>query len=99
MSTRRFLLIGALIGALLFFGASSAHAEGVDVYGETPPQVLSSSDSNTAPVVEETATEAAVEASSLPVTGGDIAGLTAIGAGSVLLGAALITYRRRQGRA
>lgn len=37
-----------------------------------------------------------VSSGSLPVTGGDLVGLAAIGTGAVMLGSAAVLYRRRQ---
>jgi hypothetical protein len=78
-------------------GAPSTALAAEDYVGKTPPQeedrVLGTTFSRE-PQVESVRTSRAPEAGGLPITGGDVAGMTLIGFGAVALGSVLL----RRGR-
>jgi hypothetical protein len=79
----------------MLFGSAAAHAQQVQPYGggRTTP----SDPGTTTQVESETATPpTSHSSSSLPFTGGDVAGLAAIGAGAV--GAGVLASRARRRR-
>jgi hypothetical protein len=104
---RRILSACALLIALTLLLASPAGAQVDDPnYPGTPgtdvdPDVIENPSDPDGPVVEEDVTtrtpvaDTEVAAGGLPVTGGDVVGLAAIGFGAVVIGTALTTYRRR----
>jgi hypothetical protein len=105
-STRR-LLLGGLAAITIAAGtalpASAAFA--VDDYPVPPSPTVGPSNTNRdAEVLGATATKprtevlgAQVTRGSLPFTGGDIAGIAAIGAGAVAVGAVMVRRGRRSG--
>lgn len=107
MRTPPKIIMGTIaLSIAIALGGGVAGAQ-VDTYEETPPQVID--DGATPGQVdgdEMVAGEAAADvrgsvvqnartSSTLPVTGGDLAGLTVLGAGAVATGAALVLHRRR----
>jgi hypothetical protein len=80
--------------ATMLLGSVAAHAQQVDPYGggRTTP----SDPGTTTRVESETAAPASHSSSSLPFTGGDVAGLAAIGAAAV--GAGVVASRARRRR-
>lgn len=104
MRTTPKMIMGAVaLSAGIAMGGSIAGAQ-VDTYEETPPQVI---DDGAAPGPVQVAGDQAVAdvggavaaetgtAGTLPVTGGDLAGLALLGAGAVVTGSALVLHRRR----
>jgi hypothetical protein len=77
----------------MLFGSAAAHAQQVQPYGggHTTP-----TDPGTTVQVESQTVTPTHSSSSLPFTGGDVAGLAAIGAGAV--GAGLLASRARRRR-
>ena len=74
----------------LFGGGSAALAQG-DYPGRTPPTLTE--DAIEPAVLGRTATRAASDP--IPITGSDVAGLTAIGVAAIVTGAALVRHGRR----
>lgn len=96
----RFALAVAIVGLGTAVGAGVAGAE-TEPYIEpattVAPEVLSETAAQ--PVVESASAENAAAQSSLAFTGGDAAGLAAIGAVAVAAGAAITVARRRTAEA
>jgi hypothetical protein len=104
-------LIAALLAAGLIFGMPVANAQEVDPYEETPPpEVIDDQDENDdvdqddievlgdneEAETYEDPPDPSVGPSALAVTGGDVAGLAAIGGVMVLAGFALSRRRRTE---
>ncbi|HZP28162.1 MAG TPA: hypothetical protein VFC99_04370 [Acidimicrobiia bacterium] len=86
----RVLLVGFILAAVMAPAVAWAEDNGTS-YPTTPTSQVSPTDG---PKVE--ATSASSGSSSLPVTGGDIAGLAAIGGGLVVAGVVLRRARVRR---
>jgi hypothetical protein len=85
----RVLAMGAIVGGVLAPGAAFAASY---PNGGTPP-------SSVDPATHvEAATATQPGSSSLPFTGGDVAGLAAVGGGAVIIGG-LLAHRARRARA
>jgi hypothetical protein len=78
--------IAVLVPAGVAFGADPSYPSG------NPPAVSGASVSNGSVVKAETVTK---PASTLPFTGGDVAGLALIGVGAVLAGTVIVRRSRR----
>lgn len=90
MSARSmFLAAGLAIGAVV--GVPSAAMAAEDYVGKTPPEVEGNSFSRPPQVQGVTATR---DPGGLPITGGDVAGMTVAGLGAIGVGAVLV----RRGR-
>ena len=91
MRARKILLAGAAAAVAVFGPVAAVHAD--DYVGTTPPTVLGNQLQRHDPnVLGETVTRS----SGLPVTGGDIAEMTAIGVGAIGLGTVLVRRSRRK---
>lgn len=96
MKVRKLLVAGVLAAAA--FGVTTPAFAQTDYV--TPPEegeVLGTELSRTPPAVEATVSPASTSTAggSLPVTGGDVAGLTAIGVAAIGAGAVLVRRSRR----
>ena len=103
---RRTFAILTLLIATLFALSGTAHAQapygpGDETLGEVIERVPPSDGAQVLPLqVERTPDQTAATGTgqggqSLPVTGGDVVALAAMGAGAVVIGAGLMRYRRR----
>ncbi len=87
------LTVMAMLALVLSFGALSGVAAAGEQYPAKPQTtVLDSSVSNSGGGKTTQVLDSGV---SLPVTGGDVVGLTIFGLGLVAVGVAFTTYRRR----
>ena len=87
----RLLAVGFILAAVLAPAAAWATDDGTSAYPTSPTSAVSPTDG---PQVK--AESASTGSSSLPVTGGDIAGLVAIGGGLVVAGVVLRRARVRR---
>jgi hypothetical protein len=88
---RRALLVGLIMSVLLLMGAGAAHATTYPNGGTTPTTVTVAGETVTAPTADPV-----TSGDSLPFTGGDVAGLAAIGGGAIAVG--LLLSRRASRR-
>lgn len=91
------LLVGAVVGLGTVVGAGAAGAATPDPYPGTPstvPEVLSAT-AEQAPAAQAASVESATAENALAFTGGDAAGLAAIGAVALAAGTAITVSRRR----
>ncbi|HZQ27952.1 MAG TPA: LPXTG cell wall anchor domain-containing protein [Acidimicrobiales bacterium] len=86
MRTRLLALVAATAAAIALSAPVVAGAD--DYTGTTTPTVLGEQ------IQRPTAAPFSTSRASLPVTGGDIAGLTAVGVGAIGLGTILVRRRR-----
>jgi hypothetical protein len=95
MRTIRLLI--ATVAALLLVGVLGAGTASAQDYPIVPPDQGALPDTLTPPDVAPLAQQAPVSSNvgGLPVTGGDLVGLTAIGAGAIVAGALLVRARRQ----
>ena len=94
---RRALVVAAVAGLWSFGLAGQASAQ----YTTPPPGGGTSTDTQTQPVVKSAsqstpvAQRAPAGRQGLPVTGGDVVGMAAVGAGAVVVGGTVLALRRR----
>jgi LPXTG-motif cell wall-anchored protein len=82
---------------LLALGITAAPAAAQEYPGPQPPETIPRVDQPPAPPAPTEVLGVRDErAAMLPVTGGDVVGLAAAGAGAVVLGGGLLLARRRQ---
>lgn len=91
MKARKFLIAGSIVAAAL--GSSAPVLAQTDYVSPPGDQVLGTELSRTPTVASTNA--AAPSSGSLPVTGGDVLGLAAIGAAAVGTGAVMVRRSRR----
>ena len=112
MIRRTLSLVVVVFSLTLLGATAAGAQETTDVYGETPgqelppvdenpdggvlPEVLKPGAGGPAAVATPEVAGRQVSRAGLPVTGGDVVGLAALGGGAVLAGALLVAYRRRQ---
>ncbi|HWH34888.1 MAG TPA: hypothetical protein VNT56_06150 [Acidimicrobiales bacterium] len=99
VGARRLLVAGLLTAGTMFGSAGVAAAQ----YVNPPPPGGTASDRVANPITPAAQSSQRVQgtqrsASSLPITGGDVAGLVTLGTGTVALGAVLVGLRRRSER-
>jgi hypothetical protein len=97
LSRTRMVVAGAIVGLGTVVGVGAAGAATPNPYPGTPstvPEVLSAT-AEQAPVAEAASVESATAQNSLAFTGGDAAGLAAIGAVALAAGTAITVSRRR----
>ncbi len=99
MNPIRSLVVG-VAGASLVVLVSAGPVWAADdssYVGPPPPSVTTVAPAHTEPaVVVKAATTSAPVSGSLPFTGGDVAGLTIVGAGLTAVGAGLVVRNRRR---
>ena len=97
--SREFLLVAAVLWSVGLGGTASAQ-----YVTPEPPRAGATTDVQTSPVVESVSTagggatgQVATRSSGqgLPVTGGDVVGLTALGVGAIAAGGVVLHLRRR----